>query len=990
MKVQNYKIESNKISSGIFQIILYLFIINSSIYPQILSTKKYTTDDNLINNSITSITQDKQGFLWLTTLNGVSRFDGISFKNFTVDDGLQDNLIISSAADSRGNVWLGSFLGVSKYKDGIFTHFDSSNGLINPPVWDIVEDDEKSIWLHTKTGGIANIDSNNTIRYFSKKNGQVDLDTVKSIAKSFDGTIYFLTPTGVIKYKAKKFIKINIKGISDFSKINGIAIDNKGHLWFSRNEKPYDIIKYDFNSIRVYTQSETFITSKVITFNWDSYNTFWIGTRDALIKFSKNKFTRLSEEQRVTSKNILSVFTDTEQNTWVGALDEGLIKLPPPYLSYYDESLNLSSNTINGITKTNNNELLLATTNGLTLLDLHTNRVKSKYENFPNPSLWSVKHFSHNEFGIGSPKGIFIYSNGTLRGIKGTEKFVIFLPYLDKKNNLWASSMENELFRLKKNKFGIYDINPVSEINESIYSFAEDSSGLLWMASGKGNLIKFDGKKFTFYTDKKLSGAPIHSLNIDKSGVFWFSTLGKGVFSFQNGVFKQFTVADGLPSNSAHSLIICKNNNIWIGTDKGLSRYDGERFINYTKSDGLPSNQFMYNSAYTDSTGILWFGTAKGLVRFDPEFTRANSTNPPIHITSFSAIDKTYDINKPIILDYTQNHIQIDFAAVTFTSTDKMAYKYRVKTLDENWMLTNLREVKLSYLPPGEYLFEVFAINEYGISSKNNAVISFVITPPFWNTAWFKGLILILLLVGIFLGYKRSVSMVEKRNKKLEEIVTERTLELQQEKTKSENLIKNTIPEDLISELKETGSVKPKKYDNATILFSDFQNFTMATNQLDPDTLVTELNDIFENFDKIVTSHKLEKLKTIGDSYMIAGGIPKEDDEHAIKVVKAAIDMQRYIMQRNKISNTKWKMRIGINSGKVITGIIGITKFSYDVWGDTVNIASLMERECQPERINISSSTYELIKDKFDCIPNKNYDTKWGESFMMYFVNKEN
>ena len=200
-------------------------------------------------------------------------------------------------------------------------------------------------------------------------------------------------------------------------------------------------------------------------------------------------------------------------------------------------------------------------------------------------------------------------------------------------------------------------------------------------------------------------------------------------------------------------------------------------------------------------------------------------------------------------------------------------------------------------------------------------------------------------------------------NKKLRE----KTRELEEEKLKSELLLQNILPAEIIKEFKEKGVIEPREFKSATLLFTDFQGFTALCAQMHPRELVTELNDIFFNFDLIIDKYGLEKFKTIGDSYMVGGGIPTETDDHALKTLQAAIDMQEYMTARNKTSRHKWEMRAGIHTGNVVAGVVGKNKYTYDVWGDTVNIASLMERYSLPGQINITYATYELVKDFYEC-----------------------
>ena len=217
----------------------------------------------------------------------------------------------------------------------------------------------------------------------------------------------------------------------------------------------------------------------------------------------------------------------------------------------------------------------------------------------------------------------------------------------------------------------------------------------------------------------------------------------------------------------------------------------------------------------------------------------------------------------------------------------------------------------------------------------------------------------------------------------------ERTIELEEEKKKSDVLIHNILPKQIVKELRETGIIKPREYKMVTLLFTDFQDFSTLSSKMKPNELVSELNDIFKHFDEIVDECCLEKLKTIGDSYMAGGGFPEECPDHALRVVKAALEMQSFIAERNKYSRFKWPMRSGLHSGNVVAGVIGKNKMTYDVWGNTVNIANRMEGNGRPGKVNVSFATYNLIKTHYDC---EFYDTlklSDKKKIDMYFVQSE-
>ena len=213
---------------------------------------------------------------------------------------------------------------------------------------------------------------------------------------------------------------------------------------------------------------------------------------------------------------------------------------------------------------------------------------------------------------------------------------------------------------------------------------------------------------------------------------------------------------------------------------------------------------------------------------------------------------------------------------------------------------------------------------------------------------------------------------------------------IKKEKKRSDELLLNILPEETAEELKETGTAKAKSYEMVSVLFTDFKNFTLASEKLSPEELVKEIDYCFGEFDKIITSLGLEKIKTIGDAYMCAAGLPIPDAHHAEKMVRAGLMMQDFILKNKKERQEKnqiyFELRCGIHSGPVVAGVVGTKKFAYDIWGDTVNIASRMESSGEPGKINISGTTYELVKDKFNCEYRGEIEAKGKGKVKMYYV----
>jgi adenylate cyclase len=247
---------------------------------------------------------------------------------------------------------------------------------------------------------------------------------------------------------------------------------------------------------------------------------------------------------------------------------------------------------------------------------------------------------------------------------------------------------------------------------------------------------------------------------------------------------------------------------------------------------------------------------------------------------------------------------------------------------------------------------------------------------------------LVLLVMGLAWFFARRASRrLKMQNQKIEA----QKNQIDVERGKSDRLLRNILPDEIAEELKTRGHAAPKLYESATVLFTDFVNFTKLSSNLQPERIISELDECFLAFDEIIEKHNLEKIKTIGDAFMCAGGLPVPNDTHPSDAVRAAIEINAWLQQRNKERPDAIfkEMRIGIHTGPVVAGVIGKNKFAYDIWGDAVNLASRLEEQGESGRINISSHTYEAIKGQFECSPRGQREVHNKGLVDMYFVERE-
>jgi class 3 adenylate cyclase len=264
--------------------------------------------------------------------------------------------------------------------------------------------------------------------------------------------------------------------------------------------------------------------------------------------------------------------------------------------------------------------------------------------------------------------------------------------------------------------------------------------------------------------------------------------------------------------------------------------------------------------------------------------------------------------------------------------------------------------------------------------------------------------LLLIIIVGLYFFYKDRISRVKKQKDLLESQVKQRTIEiikqkekverqkslLEEEKEKTEKLLLNILPREMADELKNKGKAKARNYRQATVMFTDFKGFTKLAESLPPQELVAELDSYFIQFDEIVNKYNVEKIKTIGDAYMCAGGVPIRNKSNAIDTVLAALEIQRAMleMKEKRLASGKhpWEIRIGLHSGDLIAGVVGIKRFAYDIWGDTVNVAAHMESSGEVGKVNISETTYEAIAEFFTTEYRGKVKAKNKGEIDMYFV----
>jgi len=983
----------------------------------------FTDKEGLSNNIVYSMLEDKSGNLWFGTFGGgvsklaLSEVEGSSqytFTHFTDKEGLSNNIVYSMLEDKSGNLWFGTRGGgVSKYDGKSFTHFTDKEGLSNNDVVSMLEDKSGNLWFGTFGGDVSKYDGK-SFTHFTDKEGLSNNDVV-SMLEDKSGNLWFGTfGGGVSKYDGKSFTHFTDKeGLSN-NFVLSMLEDKSGNLWFGTGGG--GVSKYDGKSFTHFTDKEGFSNNFVFSMLEDKSGNLWFGTQGGGVsKYDGKSFTHFTDKEGLSNNFVFSMLEDKSGNLWFGTWGGGVSKYDGKSFTHFTDKEGLSNNVVRSMLEDKSGNLWFGTDGGGV----------SKYDGK------SFTHFTDKE-------GL---SNNVVRSMLE-----------DKSGNLWFGTDGGGVSKLALSEVEgstQYTFTHFTDkeglSNNSVWSMLEDKSGNLWFGTGGGGVSKYDGKSFTHFTDKEgLSNNFVLSMLEDKSGNLWFGTrFGLSKLSPENKeklvlfsdpdsyrdksapeakgkvFFKNYAYEDGflgIGVNGGKTICEDKNGTIWIGANDRLTAFHppaGGEVADTTAPNIQLINIALFNEniAWVNLTSSVRQGRTpsskekgSGNSFFVKDTTIILGNGVSVGDFEFGGLSRWYNLPENLSLAYNNNYLTFNFVGITMAQPKKVKYQYKLVGIDENWSaITNRTEAPYGNIPQGNYIFKVKAMNSEGYWS-NEFSYSFTIRPPWWKTWWMYTIYVIsaLSLIGGFIKWrernlKREKIILEKkvelRTKQLDgrnKVVEEQKKVVEAEKKKSDDLLLNILPAEVAEELKAKGTTTAKDFSEVTVLFTDFKNFTLMSEKLSAQELVNQINYCYSAFDNIITKHGIEKIKTIGDSYMCAGGLPVANTTNAEDTVSAALEIRDFMLAEKQKRESEGKpffeIRIGCNTGSVVAGIVGIKKFAYDIWGDTVNIASRMESSGEPGKVNISGSTYKLVKDKFKCEHRGKIEAKNKGMIDMYFV----
>lgn len=1035
----------------------------------------YSIEHGLSQSSVTGIVQDRFGYIWVSTQDGINRFDGYTFKVLKNDpadpNSIPNNYIHFLDKDLNGNLWFGTNRGIGRMdpKDYSVRRINRSsypnlNGYI---FTELAVDRDGILWALTEKNGINKINlKTREVEPLKSIHGNSELTSVFIDSES---VLWVGTGTGQVyysKYPYTKFENIDYNSIFTVAKVNcfyqrddfPVTICTEKGLFYIDEDKRLQIVS-EYNDIRY---------GNINCVYRENTNNTWVGTKERglfLIQKGEDNREVVSQYQMnpldnasIGDNNVSCIYEDENGLFWIGT-EQGISKFDKFKQGFTTISLNndpakgLIDYSVWSFSEDDLGNTYIGTKKDLTIYDYNRQMFHHIVRNINTSHyLLSIYVENNDKIWLGYDDGLFILHIDDLKNYDFSFERVNFLPEDIKRdvrvyaitpadsNRLWIGSREGlSIIDQTEYSFDFYDRDDGLG-DGSVKIVYKDLSEQTWVVTSNKGLFAvhetgLNGYVFEYcrIVDHDETNGHITSLLQTEPGSMWLGTYGEGIkkLDLLSRETVNYTEAEGLANNVVYGLLEDDLGQIWASTNKGISRFNPktERFVNYSVKDGLQSNEFNTNAYLKSSKGLLYFGGINGYNIFDPKEITINPNAPKAIISNITLSTKGNKNREVIVenisnsemleLEYYQNDLAFQFSATNYSNSFQNRYKYILEGHEfEYTYLDNENKVHYMNIPHGNYTFKVFAQSADGIWSKDPTTVKLVITPPFWLTWWFRILVGLIVIVLGLVFYRRRIDTIRRQKVRLEIEVVKRTRQvteqskkiqdqkqkveiqkakiehqkelLEKEKEKVEQLLLNILPVGTAEELKNKGRSKARYYKNVSVLFTDFVGFSKIAEEMKPQELVQQLDDYFSSFDEIIEKYDLEKIKTIGDSYMCAGGVPIRNKSNAIDVTLAALEIKNFMAdfaeKAKKRGEKSWKIRIGINTGEVIAGVIGLKRFAYDIWGSTVNQAQRMEMHGQPGTVNVSGNTYEFIAPYFDCVYRGKIQTKHKGMLDMYYV----
>ncbi|MGD1844936.1 MAG: histidine kinase [Salibacteraceae bacterium] len=769
----------------LFYLCLFLsFPAFSQVQPEMpeLVSKRYTVADGLQSNTIYQLFTDHQGYLWITTDLGVSRFDGTSFTSYTAADGLCEGEIFGGEVAPNGDIWFYSYLpNIAVYRNGKFESdfvkdISSINPFVHPVIYKILPKDEgppdvlcgkrltviDSAWqIHPE----ATTDSFQHFRLTKLENGELLVEA--NYGPYDDGKMHF-------SFKDKVSGKTDSHAIKFIPSTNIIRKDalesrDKKRFWLMMDQM---IATYDFKSppkILAEAAPHTYSMYE------DHEGDFWVGILNGGLKVFPGGDLSLTPKHYFKGQSVTSIIQDQEKGFWVATRGDGLYYVPNKYsLTFYEGLGKARFQAIKALLDAENKKVYFCNSHGVLseifFQEAHPNRkthsvLPMEIKNATLSEEWAIFLSLGFSLWINRKDGRLAYNNdnGVYISVGNTPQQSRLFCRLDrpiqglvKPVSPFGKLVEDEIINL----------HPF-EYKDRLYRALETSNLYYIFTRNKGLILNREGalRGQTELIQNVPEFFVLDGLHVGSDSI-WLATQAHGLFLMEgNRVLKQLTIADGLPSNNCNVLIKGDDDSFWVGTNGGLAHIipqsDGSFKIEaYNESHGLPAKT-VYSGDYINDFLVL--STQNGICCIAPHQLVRNPTPPPVYITGLEVNQRDTVLESGAELAHHQNFLEVHFRGAAYRNAGHIKYRYRLLGLENQWDTLSESQVIFSSLNDGKYTFEVQACNSDGVWSVKSALLHFSILPPFWEKWWFITSILLFFLALLLLGFYLRLNLVQRR-----------------------------------------------------------------------------------------------------------------------------------------------------------------------------------------------------------------------------------
>jgi ligand-binding sensor domain-containing protein/signal transduction histidine kinase len=737
-------------------------------------SRAWRTDDGLPDNRVQAIAQTTDGYLWVGTRNGLSRFDGVRFVTQPVKTmfGWTNPSVTALCVDHQRGLWVGSESeGAARLAEGNVTTYGVSNGLAGDAITAITAASDRSIWIGTASG-LSHYQAGRFQNY-TVTNGLVWND-IRAVLEDSAGSVWATTGGGLNIVRGNHidtFTRTN--GLPDNS-VTGLWQDVPGRMWIGSD---HGLIFNRIDQFYAYDRRYGLTDRLTTAIRSDSQGNIWVGNNTGLSQFKDGRFSEVFDQEGNPFGKINTLFEDRDANMWAGSQD-GLYRITPKRLLFYGRKQQLTQDNITSVLED------------------------------PSGSIW-----------IGTwGGGLDQLKNETITGFDPANGFrfdLITALAKSQDGGVWVSGPYGTGVVQLRRGSAAYSTSRSELTNTAVRVLLEDHSGNLWIGASHG-VACLQGRDFvTNGLTQALEGRPVNAICESPDDTLWVGT-ESGLYAWKDAHLRQFTHGDGLSDNAISALYIDTKNDIWIGTRyTGLTRFSGGRFFHYAAPAGLFSSEifeiveddfgWLWMScskgvfrvskknladfdlkkvpsitciayghddgmesvvcgtgkpgAWKSRDGILWFPTGKGLVAIDPRILQINRTPPPVYVEEIVADQHSIPATgAEITVPPGRGALEFHYTAPSFQRPEKIRFQYRLEGIDPDWIDAGTRRAAYyNHLSPGHYHFRVKACNSDGVWNETGATLHIFLAPHFWQAAWFQ-LLAGSAVIGMVAGTARQMT----------------------------------------------------------------------------------------------------------------------------------------------------------------------------------------------------------------------------------------